>query len=338
MSSLSSSYSRRATLGAARQRWSPVATPAVKGSNRRRAQRSGPHVQASGGRKSSLGRRRETPDLGFGAAAVAGFRENNSGGRWAPAKSEMGIWLCRAEAWPWRTRASRTGSGCSSRNTRTPPMGCLWSAISRWCEAYVAAYYPSDEAVQADYELQSWYAEAVQSRHADKRDAPWWSRLSMPGARRGRPGVRAPRRRPAPLLPLGAAQPDADHDDMTVIDTLSTHSAAPPPDSPSTAAPPSLPSAACWCSPAVQTTAPPSCLRHNSHRERNLATPADDADVAAHGQSRWRQPHRGSPPDAGGGVIYGGGAPPAAPAAATLPAARPLRHSILFQACTGGRE
>ncbi|BAH92689.1 Os04g0447100 [Oryza sativa Japonica Group] len=33
-----------------------------------------------------------------------------------------------------------------------------------------------------------------------------------PGARRGRPRVRAPRRRPAPLLPLGAAQPDADHD------------------------------------------------------------------------------------------------------------------------------
>ncbi|KAF0890277.1 hypothetical protein E2562_002691 [Oryza meyeriana var. granulata] len=57
----------------------------------------------------------------------------------------------------------------------------LWSAISRWCEAYVAAYYPSDEAVQADYELQSWYAEAVQSGHADKRDAPWWPRLSTPG-------------------------------------------------------------------------------------------------------------------------------------------------------------
>ncbi|XP_040379658.1 putative lipoxygenase 5 [Oryza brachyantha] len=57
----------------------------------------------------------------------------------------------------------------------------LWSAISRWCEAYVAAYYPSDEAVQADYELQSWYAEAVQSGHADKRGAPWWPRLSTPG-------------------------------------------------------------------------------------------------------------------------------------------------------------
>jgi lipoxygenase len=57
----------------------------------------------------------------------------------------------------------------------------LWSAISRWCEAYVAAYYPSDEAVQADYELQSWYTEAVQSGHPDKRDAPWWPRMSTPG-------------------------------------------------------------------------------------------------------------------------------------------------------------
>lgn len=57
----------------------------------------------------------------------------------------------------------------------------LWSAISRWCEAYVAAYYASDEAVQSDYELQSWYAEAVRSGHPDKRDAPWWPRLSTPG-------------------------------------------------------------------------------------------------------------------------------------------------------------
>ncbi|XP_062225761.1 putative lipoxygenase 5 [Phragmites australis] len=56
----------------------------------------------------------------------------------------------------------------------------LWSAISRWCDTYVAFYYPSDEAVQSDNELQSWYAEAVQTGHEDKRDAPWWPRLSTP--------------------------------------------------------------------------------------------------------------------------------------------------------------
>ncbi|CAN6275812.1 unnamed protein product [Urochloa humidicola] len=57
----------------------------------------------------------------------------------------------------------------------------LWSAIERWCGAYVAAYYPSDDTVRGDAELQSWYAEAVGTGHADKRDAPWWPRLSTPG-------------------------------------------------------------------------------------------------------------------------------------------------------------
>ncbi|KAF8703249.1 hypothetical protein HU200_032039 [Digitaria exilis] len=56
----------------------------------------------------------------------------------------------------------------------------LWSAIERWCDAYVAMYYPSDESVQCDAELQAWYAEAVETGHADKRDAPWWPRLSTP--------------------------------------------------------------------------------------------------------------------------------------------------------------
>ncbi|CAL5016738.1 unnamed protein product [Urochloa decumbens] len=56
----------------------------------------------------------------------------------------------------------------------------LWSAIERWCGAYVATYYPSDDSVLGDAELQSWYAEAVHTGHADKRDAPWWPRLSTP--------------------------------------------------------------------------------------------------------------------------------------------------------------
>ncbi|RCV33822.1 hypothetical protein SETIT_7G113700v2 [Setaria italica] len=56
----------------------------------------------------------------------------------------------------------------------------LWSAIERWCDAYVATYYPSDESVRGDAELQAWYDEAVRVGHADKRDAPWWPRLSTP--------------------------------------------------------------------------------------------------------------------------------------------------------------
>ena len=56
----------------------------------------------------------------------------------------------------------------------------LWSAITRWCDAYVAMYYPSDESVRGDAELQAWYGEAVRAGHADKRDAPWWPRLASP--------------------------------------------------------------------------------------------------------------------------------------------------------------
>ncbi|WOL20189.1 lipoxygenase 5 [Canna indica] len=56
----------------------------------------------------------------------------------------------------------------------------LWSAIKSWVETYVAAYYADAQCVQSDYELQSWYAEAVNVGHADKRYAPWWPRLSSP--------------------------------------------------------------------------------------------------------------------------------------------------------------
>nr|XP_009417696.1 PREDICTED: putative lipoxygenase 5 [Musa acuminata subsp. malaccensis] len=56
----------------------------------------------------------------------------------------------------------------------------LWSAIQSWVETYVATYYADAESVQSDYELQSWYAEAVNVGHADKRCAPWWPRLSSP--------------------------------------------------------------------------------------------------------------------------------------------------------------
>ncbi|RWW51897.1 hypothetical protein BHE74_00041725, partial [Ensete ventricosum] len=56
----------------------------------------------------------------------------------------------------------------------------LWSAIQSWVETYVAAYYSDAEAVQSDSELQSWYSEAVNVGHADKRHAAWWPRLSSP--------------------------------------------------------------------------------------------------------------------------------------------------------------
>lgn len=56
----------------------------------------------------------------------------------------------------------------------------LWSAIERWVHTYVSACYPSAHHVQADTELQSWYAESIHSGHPDKRHAPWWPQLSSP--------------------------------------------------------------------------------------------------------------------------------------------------------------
>lgn len=56
----------------------------------------------------------------------------------------------------------------------------IWSAIEKWVRTYVEAYYPTPDIVQSDYELQSWYREAVDVGHADKRDADWWPPLTEP--------------------------------------------------------------------------------------------------------------------------------------------------------------
>nr|XP_010917138.1 putative lipoxygenase 5 [Elaeis guineensis] len=56
----------------------------------------------------------------------------------------------------------------------------LWSALQAWVRTYVHAYYPNPHVVQADPELQAWYAEAVRVGHADKSGADWWPRLSSP--------------------------------------------------------------------------------------------------------------------------------------------------------------
>uniref|UniRef100_I1PUR8 DUF7731 domain-containing protein n=1 Tax=Oryza glaberrima TaxID=4538 RepID=I1PUR8_ORYGL len=189
-----------------------------------------------------------------------------------------------SEAWPWRTRASRTGSGCSPRTTRTPPMGCSSGRRSRGGAR--RTWRPTTRATRPCRRTTS-------CSHGTPRPCRAGTRTSA--TRRGGHASRCPALAEGDLEYAHlvtdphrfflSALPSLTQTTTTCIDTLSTHSAAPPPDSPSTAAPPSLPSAACWCSPAVQTTAPPSCLRHNSHRERNLATPADDADVAAQGQA-----------------------------------------------------
>ncbi|XP_058078910.1 linoleate 13S-lipoxygenase 3-1, chloroplastic-like [Magnolia sinica] len=54
----------------------------------------------------------------------------------------------------------------------------IWSAIESWVQSYVRAYYPDPNLIEADTELQAWYAESVHVGHADKRHESWWPTLS----------------------------------------------------------------------------------------------------------------------------------------------------------------
>ncbi|KAA8545127.1 hypothetical protein F0562_019984 [Nyssa sinensis] len=50
----------------------------------------------------------------------------------------------------------------------------IWSAIKKWVEDYCSFYYKSDNMVQKDSELQSWWKELREKGHGDKKDEPWW--------------------------------------------------------------------------------------------------------------------------------------------------------------------
>ncbi|XP_045790608.1 seed linoleate 9S-lipoxygenase-like [Trifolium pratense] len=53
----------------------------------------------------------------------------------------------------------------------------IWDAIKAWVEDYVSLYYPTDEAVQKDTEIQTWWKEAVEKGHGDLKDKPWWPKM-----------------------------------------------------------------------------------------------------------------------------------------------------------------
>ncbi|MCH81404.1 seed lipoxygenase, partial [Trifolium medium] len=53
----------------------------------------------------------------------------------------------------------------------------IWDAIKAWVEDYVALYYPTDDAVQKDTEIQTWWKEAVEKGHGDLKDKPWWPKM-----------------------------------------------------------------------------------------------------------------------------------------------------------------
>ncbi|KAJ9681970.1 hypothetical protein PVL29_018052 [Vitis rotundifolia] len=53
----------------------------------------------------------------------------------------------------------------------------IWSAIETWVKEYCSFYYKTDEMVQKDSELQSWWKELREEGHGDKKDEPWWPKM-----------------------------------------------------------------------------------------------------------------------------------------------------------------
>ncbi|XP_062002399.1 probable linoleate 9S-lipoxygenase 5 [Rosa rugosa] len=53
----------------------------------------------------------------------------------------------------------------------------IWSAIKTWVEEYCSFYFKTDEMVQKDSELQSWWKELREEGHGDKKDEPWWPKM-----------------------------------------------------------------------------------------------------------------------------------------------------------------
>ncbi|KAL6278610.1 hypothetical protein ACE6H2_022211 [Prunus campanulata] len=53
----------------------------------------------------------------------------------------------------------------------------IWFAIKTWVEDYCSFYYKTDDIIQKDTELQSWWKELVEEGHGDKKDEPWWPKM-----------------------------------------------------------------------------------------------------------------------------------------------------------------
>ncbi|GJV06661.1 probable linoleate 9S-lipoxygenase 5 [Tanacetum coccineum] len=50
----------------------------------------------------------------------------------------------------------------------------IWLAIKTWVEDYCSFYYKSNDLVQNDTELQSWWEELREKGHGDKKHEAWW--------------------------------------------------------------------------------------------------------------------------------------------------------------------
>ncbi|GMH00078.1 hypothetical protein Nepgr_001917 [Nepenthes gracilis] len=56
----------------------------------------------------------------------------------------------------------------------------LWDAIKQWVTDYVNHYYPTQDLMEFDQELQAWWMEIRTEGHKDKKDEPWWPALNTP--------------------------------------------------------------------------------------------------------------------------------------------------------------
>lgn len=53
----------------------------------------------------------------------------------------------------------------------------IWLAIKTWVEDYCSFYYKSDDMVNNDTELQSWWKELREEGHGDLKHKSWWPKL-----------------------------------------------------------------------------------------------------------------------------------------------------------------
>ncbi|XP_061338667.1 linoleate 9S-lipoxygenase 5-like [Gastrolobium bilobum] len=53
----------------------------------------------------------------------------------------------------------------------------IWDAIETWVSEYCNFYYPSDELVGNDTELQNWWKEVRYEGHGDLKDRSWWPEM-----------------------------------------------------------------------------------------------------------------------------------------------------------------
>ena len=53
----------------------------------------------------------------------------------------------------------------------------LWGAIKQWAHAYVHIYYKTNEEVQEDEEVQSWWKEVKEVGHGDHKGKEWWPKM-----------------------------------------------------------------------------------------------------------------------------------------------------------------